>query len=197
MGGTLMIYSNIHELISKKEWKNLMIHFSPRKICLQISFKEAMHLADSLFFDDFRNNDNQQFGLKLLVEISQHFSNEWNSDWKNNVFLGDMYKLLYFDEDAYICCKKAYSSLADPPESLLLRLADCYFNFDPLISETEYEFYVKKAIEKKLTAESALMMRTLFQRRKDEKQREYWNQVYEKLENENIHSEVIIPNVFL
>jgi hypothetical protein len=191
-----MVFQRLFKILSKKRWQYLIAIYSPQKICAQISFKEAMHLVERLFFEDFRNNDNQQFGLKLVVEIRQFFTKDWKSDWKNDVFLGDMYNLLYFDVEGYNCCKRAYDSLTNPPESLLLSMAYYFGSENSILTEKEYEFYVRMAIEKKLTSESALMMRTLYRSRGDKDQEKHWNQIYEKLENDNVHSEVITPNVF-
>lgn len=196
MGGEIMKENILSEVITQKKWSYLIANYNAQEICSSLSFSEAMHLAKSLCFDDFQNDENQQFALKLIFGIRNYFSNEWELDWKNDVFLGDMCDLLWLYDERYTCYKRAYDKLLDPPQALLLHLASCRSAPEPSISEKEYEFYVKKAIEKKVTAEAAIKMRTLCRFKGDKIQEEYWNQVYEQLEKDDVHTESIVPDVF-
>jgi hypothetical protein len=74
----------------------------------------------------------------------------------------------------------------------------------PPITDEESEFYLRKAIEKKLTCQAAFTMRNLCKLKGDKFQEEYWDRMYKKLEKENVHSEQLIsinrlwdPHIFL
>jgi hypothetical protein len=70
----------------------------------------------------------------------------------------------------------------------------------PPISDAESEFYLKKALETKLTYEVALAMKSFYKFKEDKSkedkvQEEYWDHVSKKLKKENIHSDQIIPDI--
>lgn len=188
--------SQVKELITQKNWGLLIAKYSSEEVCLSLNFSEAMWLTKHLFYDDMHNDANQQFGLELAFEIKNLFKSEWEKDWKNDVFLGDLCSVLWLYDEQYICYKRAYDKLADPPAALLLLLAGCQHAPDtPPITEEEAESYLRKSVEKKITFETALMMRTLCERKGDKSQAEYWDQMYKKLEKENVHSDQLIPDV--
>lgn len=190
-----MSLNKLKELISQKKWDRLIRQYSANDVCLSLSFSEAMHLTEHLFYDDIRNDENQQFALKLAFEIKNHFKNEWEQDWKNDIFLGNLCDMLWLYEERYLCYKRAYEKLSDPSHELLLLLAGCQFAPEPPITEEESEFYLRKALEKQVTAEAALMMRSLYRDKNDQHQEKYWDRMYKKLDKEDVHSDVIVPNV--
>lgn len=138
----------------------------------------------------------QQFALDLAFEIRRYFMNDWEMDWKNDVFLGHLCSIVWRYEDQYICYKKAYDKLADPPEELLLLLAGCDSAPGvPPISQQASEKYLIRAVEKKVTYEAALMMRAMYRHKADHQMERYWDKMCKELEQKNIHTQTIIPNV--
>ena len=188
--------NKIQEIISQKDWNFLISNYSVKDICSSLNFREAMHVVKHLFYDDFRDDEKQQYALKLAFEIKDYFKKEWENDWKNDVFLGDLCEILWLYDERYLCYKRAYDSLKDPPEELLLRLSNCSSAPGrPPITDEESEFYLRKALEKNLTSEVAFTMKGFYRLKKDKSQEEYWDQIYKKLEKENVHSNQIIPDV--
>lgn len=184
------------EFIANKQWDLLIANYTPKEICQGLSFPESMRLTKHIFYDDMHNDEHQKFGLALALEIKDHYQNEWVKDWKNEVFLGDLYSFQWLYDEQYACYKSAYDK-SDRPAELLLLMASCKNAPGKApITKEESEEYLKKSIEKKLTYESALMMRTLFEEKKDKTQTDYWDKLYKTLEKENICSELIIPDVF-
>lgn len=186
----------IKEYVSQKEWNSLILKYSIKEVCSSLNFSEAMHLVEHLFYDDIEDDEKQQYALKLAFEIKEHFKKEWDNDWKNDVFLGDLCEMLWLYDERYFCYKRAYDKLKDPPEELLLLLSIC--NRAPgtsPISDEESEFYLRKALKKKLTCEVALAMKSFYRLKKDKTHEEYWDQMSKKLEKDNVHSNQIIPDV--
>jgi hypothetical protein len=60
----------------------------------------------------------------------------------------------------------------------------------------ESESYLRKALEKELNCEVALKMRSFYKLKGDKFQQEYWDNLYKKLEKDNIHADTLIPDVF-
>ena len=186
----------IKEPISQKDWNSLISSYSVQEACLSLSFSEAMHVVEHLFYDDMEDDEKQQYALKLAFEIKNHFKQEWESDWKNEVFLGGLCVMLWLYDERYFCYKRAYDKLKNPPTELLLLLSICNrAPGTPPITDEESEFYLKQTLEKKLTCEVALAMRSFYRLKEDKSQEEYWDQEYKRLEKENVHSDQIIPDV--
>lgn len=174
----------IKELITAQDWDLLILVYSFKEICFSLNFSEAMHVVDRLFFEDFCNDDRQQYALKLAFKMKEHFKNEWESDWKNEVYLGNLCNVLWCYEEEYHCYKRAYERLEDPPIELLLCLAHCNNGPPPVpITAEETEFYLKKALEKELTYRVASTLRYFYERKKDKSQERYWNRMCKKLKN--------------
>lgn len=193
-----MKINKIKELVSQEKWDLLIANYSAKDICLSLNFSEAMHLTEHLFYDNMQDDVTQQFALKLAFEIKNHFKNEWENDWKNDVFLGDLCSILWLYEEQYTCYKRAYDKLTDPPAALLLLLAGCNSAPGiPPITEKESEFFLRKAAEKMVTYETALMMRTLYHNKADYQKERYWDKLCQELEQKNVHEEAIIPAVLM
>lgn len=194
MGNDAM--NKIKDLASKKDWCSLISNYPVKNICTSLNFTEAMHVVKHLFYDDIRDDEKQQYALKLAFEIKKHFKKEWDNDWKNDVFLGGLCVNLWRYDDRYICYKNAYDRLKDPPAELLFLLSVCNrAPGTPPITEEEAEQYLKKSLEKKITAESAFAMKNIYKHQGDKFQEEYWEQMYKKLENEKVHFDQLVPDV--
>lgn len=183
-------------MISEGKWACLASMFSVSNICHVLSYKECMALAYDLFFKNLYNDGLQDFAIKLFVAVSKDYPAEWDGDWKNDVFLGKLCSITWKYDEMYKSYKKAYDRLIDPPDSLLLLLASCNSTpGTPPISNQESERYLKRAIQKKITYEAAIMMRGLAIDKIAKDQEEYWSHMCEELEKQNIHTETIIPDV--
>lgn len=188
--------NKIKKIIAQENWESLILNCSVEEVCSHLNFSEAMHTVEHLFYNDIQDDEKQQYSLKLAFKIKDFFKEEWESDWKNNVFLGGLCEMLWLYDERYSCYKNAYDKLKNPPAELLLLLSGCNSApGTPPITNEESEFYLRKALEEKLTCETALAMRSFYKIKEDSSQEEYWNQIYNKLENENIHLEPIIPDI--
>lgn len=188
--------NKIKDLISSRKWSTLISEYSVKDVCSILNFSEAMHVVEHLFYDDIQDDENQQYALKLANEIKSHFKNDWERDWKNDVFLGRLYEMLWLYHERYLCYKSAYDKLEDPPSELLLLLANCNSApGSPPITGEESESFLKKTLKNKITCEVALAMRSFYKLKKDRPQEMYWDQMFRKLEKENLHSDELVPDV--
>jgi len=185
------------QLISERKWDEIVKKFTIDEICQFLSFKEITALAYDLFFENFRDDDEiPDYAVRLFFSIKNHYSSEWNSDWKNDAFLGKLCSITWRYDEMYQCFKEAYDKLSDPPDSLLLLLAKCNsVPEEPPITAKESEEYLIRALAKKLTYEAALRMRALSREKNEKEQEEYWDRMCDDLEKRNVHTETIIPDV--
>lgn len=188
--------NKIKELVFQKNWGSVS-NYSVKDVCSSLNFNESMHVVKHLFYDDIHDGEKQEYALKLAFEIKDRFKKEWENDWKNEVFLGGLCVMLWRYDERYLCYKRAYDKLKNPPVELLLLLSNCNFApGTPPITDEQSEFFLREALETKLTCEVALAMRGLYKQKHDKSQEEYWNQVFRKLEKENVHSnDLLIPDV--
>jgi hypothetical protein len=189
--------SELKKIIAEKDFKKIISKYSRDDICSSFNFKESMWVAKHLFFDDLCDDEYQQFALKLTLKIKDHFPDEWSNDCQNDIFLGELYSVLWCYDEEYECYKRAYDKLKDPPAALLLRLSRCNSApGTPPITNEEAEYYLKKSAEKKVTYETALKMRTLYRQKEDLIRADYWDKLYEELQQKNIHADYLTPEVF-
>jgi hypothetical protein len=181
----------------KQQWSVIIEKFTQDFLIHELGYATSMHLANDLFSNNFDDTRIQEFSVTMFFLIRKIFSVEWDKDWKNDVFLGQLCDLAYKYKERYECYKRAYDKLDDPSDSLLLLLAGCNSQpGKPCVSDKEAEEFVKMAVKKKLTYESALMMRSICRNKEDKAGEVYWNKKMEELEQANIHTDVIDPDVF-
>lgn len=195
MGDSTM--NPIIKTVFQKDWEALILNYRVKDVCSALNFDEVMRVVKHLFYDDIQDDTKQQYALNLAFEVKEQFKKDWEADWKNDVFLGDLCEMLWRYDDRYVCYKRAYDKLQDPPAELLLLLSNCNSSpGKPPITKEESELYLEKALKKKVTCESALRMRSLYRQKKDKLQEEYWDQMYQKLEKEKVYLDQLIPDVF-
>jgi hypothetical protein len=178
-------------LEAEKKWP-------PERIVSILDYKSAMLLAKDLYVNGVFKSLMEEFSVSLFFAIREKFLSDWDKDWKNDVFLGQLCRNTWRDEDGYVCYKRAYDKLDDPPHALLLLLAGCNsMPGTPCLTKEEAFEFLQHAIKKKVTYEAALMMRGFCHDREDKEQEKYWNQMVDKLEKENVHAELLRPDIFV
>lgn len=198
MGSNKMNKQELLLFIFDENWELLVNKFNVEDICKTMSYKDSMALAYDLFFKNLYSEKIQDFAVRLFFSIKQAYPDEWDEDWKNDVFLGKLCSITWRYDEMYELYKKGYDKLADPPDSLLLLLASCNSTpGTPPINDQQSEEYLKMAIMKKITYEAAIMMKGLARDKELEEEENYWDRICLELEKNNVHTEVIIPDVLL
>jgi hypothetical protein len=164
---------------------------------LALGYRECMFLAYDLFAKNLHDSELQEFAAELFFRIRDQFPTEWDMDWKNDAYLGQVCGLTWRYDESYECYKRAYDKLSDPPDVLLLLLASCNSApGKPPINDDESEFFLKRALAKNVTYEGAINMRGLARNKKDPELEKYWNKKCHDLEKANVHTEVLVPDIF-
>lgn len=188
----------LKDLIDQEKWSEITKKFSTTEIVNLLSFKEAVILADNLFNKNYFDHLIQEFAINLLFKIKEIDDVEWDQDWKNDIYLRWLCYIAYRYEEAFELCKRAYSRFSDPPESILIDMAqfaegppEC-----PSISDDEAEELLKKAFAKKPSYEAANKLKRLYSRKKNIEQEKYWRKISEEAKEKNIHTSTMFPDVF-
>jgi len=138
----------------------------------------------------------RDYAAELLDEIRFIYPKEWSTDWRNDVFLGDVFLLTRKYDEQYAAYKRAYDNANPPPPSLLLCLASCYDTFNPLITADEAEKLTLKALGKELSLSGVELIRSIYKSKNDQNKFDYWDKIYQELKEKNIHkSEGVWPNM--
>lgn len=184
------------ELIKSRSW-NLIKSISTETLVTLLDYQECMFLAYDLFFLNSEDDECQDCAVRLFFSIRDHFSKEWNIDWKNDVLLGQLCGLTWRYDERYNCYKRAYNRLNDPPDSLLLLLSGCNSApGKPPMTDQDSEMYLKKALDKKISFEAAIKMRGLAKSKKNSELEIYWDMKCQELEKNNVHTDTCIPDIF-
>ena len=187
---------SIKQIFIQGSWKPLLeSKIDPSDIVSLFNFKDCMHFIPPLLGAKWEDDTLKKYAIKFMRKIKDHFKKEWDADWKNDAYLGVWCSYLFMWDESYQLFKKAYDNLDDPPASLLLRLAQCASApGTPPIDFLEEERLSKAALEKELTADTAMRMHALSFRKQDLEQKAYWKQMWDKLEADGIYSDPIIPD---
>ncbi len=187
---------NLLILIKNKKWNDIKgIPFDD--LLGALDYQECMFLAYDLFFENDHEDELQDLAVRLFFYIRDRFPDEWNVDWKNDAYLGQLCGLTWRYAERYDCYKRASEKLNDPPEDLLLLLSGCNSApGKPPISDDESEMFLRRALAKKITYEGALKMRGLVRNKKDSELEMYWDKKCIDLKKNKTHTEVLIPDIF-
>lgn len=181
-----------------KNWKNLIDKFLPVHIADTLSFSEAMVSAGSLlsassgeenpiFSDKMRD-----FSINLMIILRAKHPEKWKEDWKNEAFLGILCCVNYREEEGFQFLKNAHSCHSDSPQSLLIALVNASRYPGLELPEEELYSLIKRAKEKGLTYESAMLMASIAETEEEQKA---WEEQAHELEKKNAHPPLITPNI--
>ena len=187
--------SEINYAITQKNWDLLMAKYSPDTVIVEIKdFHQAILILNEIC-KKLMDFDCQVFAVDFLYQIKEKFKDDWEKDWKNEVFLGKLCTFAGRYDEEYAAYKRAYDRLDDPPDSLLLLLSRCCIApGTPPISKEEAEEYLMRAIKKNITYEAAIMMGAFYWRKNDKAQENYWDKLSEKLEREGKFVDPLTPD---
>lgn len=188
---------SLNELIAQKNWAEIVKNFETEEVAKRLPFKTAMLLAYNLFIQNQFEADIEDFAVRLFLKIKKVHYQKWETDWKNDIFLGRICEHTWREDEMYQAYKDAYHKFSDPPEVVLLAMASCrHVPGSPYISKEEEEQFLKNAVEKKPSCEAILSLKYFYKDLGDIQQQQYWAKRYEEAQKQGIHTESIHPDIF-
>lgn len=184
----------ILKLIGRNDWFTIAKEIDPKFLVKVVPFKKGMSIAYHMLFNDGIDDDLRLYAVRLLQEIRQYYSQEWSSDWKNDVFFGDACYLTLNYEERYAAYKRAYDEAIPAPPSLLISIAGCYIAPEPSITIDEAEKLTKRALKEEMSIEGVILLRGIYAKKKDQVQFDYWDTILKKLQEKNIHTKNCWPS---
>lgn len=176
---------NLQALIKEHNWSLISKKWNPQLIVEKLSYEECMYLAYHMLVNKQADDDLINFAVDLLQAIRKKYLQNWESDWRNDLFLGDACHIaMRFDEryEAYKRASLKFNPLNLPP-TLLVSLARCYSAPGvPPISIAEAEKLARAAVEKEISTETVALIRGICKTQGRDKEYFYWNKVLEELE---------------
>ena len=196
-------FPNIKGIVDAKDWKFLVKNTLPVNIADLYAFSEAMHIVDCIFEasadqmveDGFTADLMRDYSVNLMKILRAKYSREWESDWKNEVYLGITCALVFREEEAFMHIQKAYKQVEDPPQSLIMAYISAGTGSDHFLTKEQVAELSQIAIKKGVTYESALHMALLAYEQRDFKKQRYWEEKAADAEKRGVHTPSITPNV--
>lgn len=185
--------NKINDLIKNADWLGISKMQDPKSLVQNLSFQKAMSLSYHFLFNQERSDDLTDYGIEMLNEIRKNYSNEWMSDWKNDVFFGDACFLGMLYKERYAAYMRAFNRLTEVPASLLISIAECYLSPEPCISVEDAERFAKEALGKELSIEGVILLRGLYSEKNDMDNFVYWDNVFQQIKDLDIHTNVCWP----
>jgi hypothetical protein len=188
----------MESIIVSANWSKLIQKYNPKTVVTKLSYKSCMQVARNIIFWNDRNDDVVNYVVDMLVAIRQQFPTEWDQDWKNDLYLGQLCPFVSRYQESFESYKRAYDRFSDPPALVLYSLAGCYHSPPEVetISEEEAMRLLKRSLEKELTYEAASHLRAFYGLRDDEVNYQYWDAIAKEADRKNLHFAIIVPDGF-
>lgn len=127
--------------------------------------------------------------VDLLQQVRKKYPQDWEADWRNDLFLGDACNFTMRFHESYEAYKRAALKFnSNLPPYLLVSIAGCYLTpGKPPISIEEAERMIKEALEKERSIEAVTLIRGICKTKGREEEFSYWDKILEELEKKNAY----------
>lgn len=186
---------HLKKLLKTQNWKQISLEHDIDLLVTELSFKDCMRIAYNLAYGYGLEEELQEYAIKLLLRIKDHFPQEWNSSWRNDAFLGNAYKVFFKeDEGRYYAYKRAYDKVDDPSPGLLLALAGCdYIPDKRFFSLDEAAHLLHRALEKDLYFNAICRLRLYYKNKNQKEKYDYWEKKFQEQQENPIYTPSIDP----
>lgn len=181
---------NLQKLIKEQNWLLITKNWNPKLIVEKLAYEECMCLAYRMLINEQADDNLMNFAVDLLQVIRKKNLQNWESDWRNDLFLGDACHITMRFNERYEAYKRAYLKFnpLNLPPTLLVSLARCYSAPGvPPISIEEAEKLARAAVEKEISTETVALIRGICKMQGKDKEFFYWNETLEELEKKGPH----------
>lgn len=174
--------SSINYFIENRLWDKLTSSYSPSEIVKALSFKDGLRLAYRLLYNDGWDEYLQDYAIKLLYELREFYSKEWNKSWKYDALIGLACDITYKHEERYEAYKRAFEKVDEPPPRLLIELARCCIcPGPPPISYDQAIELVMKALKNVQYADGVSLLCNLYSLKDEDEKKNYWSNVLKNM----------------
>lgn len=176
---------NINFLFDQKKWEDIAM-YPPEEIIKNLGFMNGMLVAYKLLYNEDWNEDLQEFAVKLLFNIKEKYSHEWDLNWRFDALLGLACDITLKYEERFEAYKRACEKAVKPPPELLIELARCcYCPGKPPISYEKSIELLKQSIMEHPYKQAASLLKGIYASKKDAENEEYWSKKMEQIKDEN------------
>lgn len=183
----------ILELVDREDYDREKLSPLIDEALVHETYADLMILGAKLYYLYYKEYRHGPFLVELLEGIKKRYAKEWDADWKNDALLSIVYEEEYRAIDVYETLKKLIDRMEDPPFALLLLMSGARCDSDSPMTDEEEDYYILKAVEKRLTFASAIRMRSYLDRHPDEKESEKWEKIIADLEHIYPENVMIVP----
>jgi len=191
-----MNQENILKLIEHRLWGEITNLYSPRELVKSLSFRDSLILAYRLLYNDKWDELLQDYSVRLLFEIRNVYSNEWNESWEYDALIGLACYITYKHEERYVAYKKAFDKVDRPPPRLLIELARCCIcPGPPPISYDQAINLVLIALKDIPYADGISLLCNIYSLKNDQIKKDYWSKYLKNLNDsgKSLNSSSIEP----
>ena len=163
------------DLFENRCWDKLTNTYTPTETANFLSFKNALHVAYQLLYNDQWDEDLQSYSVKLLYEIRKKYPKEWNDNWEYEALLGQACYITRKYDERYKAYKQAFDKTNNPPPGLLIEFARCCIcSGHPPISYDDAINLVKQALKDAPYSNGIGLLSHIYSLKEDEVNEEIW-----------------------
>lgn len=189
------MFSLYEELIKISDWHAIINSYDVSTIAKTLPLKDATILAYRMLYDKKWEADIQNFATDLLYNIRENHTDEWNSCWKLDVFLGLACEVTWRDEERYLAYKDAALKVKVIPPFLMVLLAECYISPGiPPVSRKEAKKLLLEALALEKTIEGVGLIKHICELDKKWDEVEYWDKILIEVIEKGLHIQNLYPS---
>lgn len=192
--------SELNLLIKRKDWEVIAKNFSPKSLSEQLSFGDALILSRKMLENEKWDGHLQSFAINLINAIKRRHSEEWETDWRYDAYLGYAYDLRGWDyEEQFEAYRRAAEKTDFTHPELLMRLALNWSApgiFQNKIDKKDAIQLLEKALGEIPYVEGVSCLIELYTEIGLHEKKEYWEKVLEESEKKKLYAPYAFLDVF-
>lgn len=176
------------KILNYPELKMKALNYTPLSLVKELGFERTLNVARLMLLNEKWDEDLQEYATNLLEWLREKHSEEWNSNWKYDAFLGYAYDITLKYDERFNAYKRAYDKVYPKPPQLLIAMARCCSApGKPPITEEEAISLTKEAIKETPYVEGVELLRGLYKSQDNVNEQLYWENVLESNRNNQPH----------
>lgn len=170
------------KLINSEKWVEISQNYTPEEIAKILKFKKAIKFAHELFIEGLPFGL-QEYAIEVLEHIRKKHSEDWNSHWIYDAYLGFIYDFYCDYDNRYLATIRAKEKISGAmPAELLVQLARCSEGPGiPPVSLDEAIEYLKEAIKDYPYVNAVGLLSYYYKEKNDLANYESWHKMWKDL----------------